>query len=181
MVMGLYLAVGGEERKTDRRTGERLIGAYERVVVPVSGTPADDHALALAVGLGAKQGIALTLLYVVEVPQSMPLDAELPGDVARGEAALGRAEGLARSLIGKSVPIQLASELLQSRSVGAAVVDEAIERNAEVIVLTATVRRTHGRPTIGETVKYVLLNAPCEVVVGRLAPTDPDADQPTWR
>jgi hypothetical protein len=35
--------------------------------------------------------------------------------------------------------------------------------------LSATLRRKHGRTTIGETVDYVLKNAPCEVMVIRQA------------
>jgi len=151
---------------------------YQRVVLPVGGTAADDHALSLVFRLAPKEGLALTLLYVVEVAQSMPLDAELPAEVARGEAALGRAEGVARALGGKGG--ELASELLQSRSVGAAVVDEAIERHADAIVLTAAIRSKHGRPTLGETVKYVMMNAPCEVLVVRLAPSEDAAAGPTW-
>ncbi len=178
---GLYFADCGEGRETETPGQNPVAGAYQRLVVPVSGTAADDHAVALALRLGARRGTALTVLYVVEVPQSMPLDAELPAAVARGEAALARAEELARSLAGKEMAVELAGELLQSRSIGAAVVDEAIARNAEVIVLTATVRRRHGRPTIGETISYVMLNAPCEVVVGRLRPTDPSAAGLDWR
>lgn len=146
--------------------------SYERIIVPVVGDERDDHALHLAFRLAAKQPHSLTLLYVVPVAQSMPLDAELPAEVMRGETALARAEALAHASAGKATTIT--SELLQSRSTGAAVVDEAIERRADAIVLTAVITRQHGRDTIGETVHYVLMNAPCQVVVVRLAPP-PDA------
>lgn len=151
---------------------------YERVVVPIGGTEADDHALALVFRLAPRPSASLTLLYVVEVAQSMPLDAELPAEVARGEAALARAEAVTRSLAGKEVHV--ASELLQSRSIGAAVVDEAIEREADAIVMTAAIRRKHGRPTLGDTVNYVMMNAPCKVLVVRLAPADGASPEPTW-
>lgn len=146
-------------------------GPYERLVVPVTGTAADDQALVLAPLLLPARGATLTLLFVVAVSQSMPLDAELPEEIARGEHALQRAEATARRLLdGKKVQIQ--TELLQARSVGAAVVDEAIERSADAILMTSAIRRKHGRPTIGDTVNYVLLNAPCEVITIRVAPTD---------
>lgn len=153
--------------RTDTRSDQASELRYERFVVPVGGTAADDHALRLAFRVAPPRDAALTLLYVVEVPQSMPLDAELPADVARGEAALGRAEKHARALAGKGV--QIASELLQSRSAGAAIVDEAVERHADVVILTTAVQHRHGRPTFSETVKYVMINAPCDVLVVRLA------------
>ena len=110
----------------------------------------------------------------------MPLDAELPDEIARGEAALRGAEALARRALGGKTS-RIDTELLQARSVGSAVVDEAIERNADAIVMTAEIRRRHGRPTLGETVNYVLMNAPCEVVVARLAPEERTSEEPIWR
>ena len=155
---------------------------YERVVVPVVGTPADDRVLAVVPHLVPvpKQPVALTLLYVVEVAQAMPLDAELPDEVARGVAALQRAEAVARGVLGGKGG-QVFTELLQARSVGAAIVDEAIERGADAIVMTAAVRRKHGRPTLGETVNYILMNAPCEVLVIRLAPSDGSSGGSVWQ
>ena len=152
---------------------------YERLVVPVVGTADDDRALAVAQQLVEKRPIALTLIYVVEVAQSMPLDAELPDEIGRGEAALQRSEAGARRALGKGAAIF--TELLQARSVGAAIVDEAIERNADAIVMTAAVRRRHGRPTLGATANYVLLNAPCEVLAIRRPPGEGVALEPTWR
>jgi nucleotide-binding universal stress UspA family protein len=65
----------------------------------------------------------------------------------------------------------IVTELLQARAVGPAIVDEAIERDADAIIMTAAVHRRHGRPTLGDTAVHVLLNAPCEVVVVRTVPT----------
>lgn len=152
---------------------------YERLVVPVVGTTDDDRALAVAQQVVDKRPVALTLIYVVEVAQSMPLDAELPDEIARGEAALQRAEAGARRVLGKGADIF--TELLQARSVGAAIVDEAIERNADAIVMTAAVRRRHGRPSLGATADYILLNAPCEVLAVRRPPAAGLAPEPSWR
>ena len=154
---------------------------YERFVVPVAGTPADERVLAVVPHLvRTKRPVALTLIYVVEVAQAMPLDAELPAQVAHGVGTLQRAEAAARAALG-SKGVQIFSELLQARSIGAAVVDEAIERGADAIVMTARVQRKHGRPTLGDTVNYIMLNAPCEVLIIRLAPSDDENGQPGWR
>ena len=155
-------------------------GQYERCVVPIVGTAADEPVLAIVPHLVPAKGATLTLLYVVAVAQAMPLDAELPEQIARGEDALRRAEATARRLLG-SKRVQIQSELLQARSVGAAIVDEAIERGADAIVMTSTIRRRHGRPTLGETVNYVQLNAPCEVITVRPAPTDLSHLETSWR
>ena len=58
--------------------------------------------------------------------------------------------------------------LLQARDVGAAIVDEAVERDADLIVLGVPFRtRFGGDFAIGRTIPYVLQNAPCTVWVVR--------------
>src|SRR5215203_444010 len=145
-------------------------GRFARLVVPVAGTEMDDRVLGMLPNLLSSDGGTITFLYIVGVPQSMPLDAELPADIELGERALRRAENAARQAL-PSRNTTIVTELLQARAVGPAIVDEAIERGAEAIVMTATIHRRHGRPTLGETTDHVLLNAPCEVVVIRTVPS----------
>lgn len=144
-------------------------GRFARLVVPVAGSDMDDRVLGMLPNLLSSEGGTITFLFVVEVPQSMPLDAELPTDIDMGERALRHAENAARRML-PSRNTTLVTELLQARAVGPAIVDEAIERDAEAVVMAAAIHRRHGRPTLGETTEHVLLNAPCEVVVIRTVP-----------
>jgi nucleotide-binding universal stress UspA family protein len=58
--------------------------------------------------------------------------------------------------------------LLQARDVGAALVDEATEQEADILILGLPYRKRFGGDfAIGRTVPYVLKNAPCEVWVVR--------------
>ena len=60
--------------------------------------------------------------------------------------------------------------LVQARDVGAALVDEAAERDADLLVLGLPYRKRFGGDfAIGRTVPYVLKNAPCAVWVAREA------------
>ena len=145
-------------------------GGFERLVVPVSGSAIDDRVLDILPDLLSRDGATVTFLFVVEVPQAMPLDAELPADGDAGERALQYAENRAR----RSLPArttQVHSELLQARAIGPAIIDEAIERDADAIVMSGAIHRKHGRPTLGGTIEHVLLHAPCEVVVIRTPPS----------
>lgn len=151
-----------------RCVSEKLV-TYSRIVVPVHGTESDKRAIEVAGMISSGKSAEIVLVHVVEVAQSLPLEADLPGELGEGERALRDAEHWARShttQVGRISP-----ELLQARSAGAAIVDEAIERSADVIVMALCQHRRHGQPTQGQTVPYVLQNAPCEVVVARL-PSD---------
>jgi len=149
-------------------------GKFARLVVPVAGSNMDDRVLGMLPNLLSSEGGTITFLFVVEVPQSMPLDAELPTEIDTGERALRHAENAARRVL-PSRNTNILTELLQARAVGPAIVDEAIERDADAVVMTVAIHRRHGRPTLGETTVHVLLNAPCEVVVIRMAPDSPAA------
>lgn len=139
---------------------------YQVLLVPVNGTTGDQRVLEVVGQLTAKQGGSIVLLFVVEVPQSMPLDAELPTDIEQGEQVLNAAESIARGRFGYKED-QISTELLQARTAGAAIVDEAIERNVDAVVMSATNRVKYGRTTLSDSVSYVLKNAPCEVVIVR--------------
>jgi nucleotide-binding universal stress UspA family protein len=142
--------------------------SYQRLLVPVDGSPGDEHVMSLVSELVHQHQVSITLIYVVEVQQSMPLDAELPTEIDRGEAILHRAESFARSRPHHKLT-SISTDLLQARSAGAAIVDEAIERGSDAIVMAAMNRTIHGKVTMGDTIGYILKNAPCEVIVVRIA------------
>lgn len=140
---------------------------YRRIVVPVQGDGLDKHAIDLAASISGRTNMTdLTLLYVVEVPQHLPLDADLPGKIELGETILERSADYARSS-GLTRWQRVTTELLQARSASAAIVDEAIERGADAIVLATVNRQKLGVLSQGETMPYVMRNAPCDVIVVR--------------
>lgn len=137
----------------------------------MNGSPGDGRVLDVVGQLIHKHQVQITLIYVVEVHQAMPLDAQLPAEIDRGEQVLAKAEHFARHELGQGHRLEfVTTELLQARSAGAAIVDEAIERGADAIVMAAHVQRLHGKLTLGDTIGYVLKNAPCEVIVVRQRP-----------
>lgn len=140
---------------------------YRRILVPVHGGPLDECAINLAASVSQQnEGTDLTLVYVVEVPQRLALDADLPSEIEDGESVLHSAVSHAKSRRGAKWR-KVSTELLQARIAAAAIVDEAIERGADAIVLAAANRRRRGSLTQGETISYVLDNAPCSVLFVR--------------
>jgi nucleotide-binding universal stress UspA family protein len=139
-----------------------------RLVVYVTGGPEDQRLLEIVEKIGQRQNTHITIAYVVEVQQSMPLDAELPAEIERGEAVLRDAEAFASRCVGGKRE-NVRTELLQARSAGAAIVDEAIDTDANAILLSCSLKKKLGRTQISDTVDYVLRNASCEVVVIRRA------------
>ena len=139
---------------------------YRRILVPIHGTDGDVRALELAGMIASRKGAEVTLVYVVEVKQSLPLDADMPEAVAVGESALEQAEQYSRHRAEFRLQ-KVTPELLQARSAGAAIVDEAIERDIDVIVMASRNRQHFGQTTVGDTVPYILKNERCDVLLSR--------------
>jgi nucleotide-binding universal stress UspA family protein len=144
-----------------------------RILLPVKGGKIDDETLRLASRVVRHERGSIVALYVIEVPREFPVDCELPEETRRGEEVLRQVEeGL------RQHKCKLASaELLQARDVGPAVVQEAIEREADLILLGISYKRRHGAFSMGQTVPYIMANAPCKVLVLRGAhPVEPPPD-----
>jgi nucleotide-binding universal stress UspA family protein len=86
--------------------------------------------------------------------------------VARGEEVLARSEQLTRQRLPTSVDL-ISTDLLQARSAGAAIVDEAIEQNADVILMATAITVKYGKHVTGDAAGYVIKNAPCDVILIR--------------
>lgn len=102
-------------------------------------------------------------MHVVEIDWTHPLDADIAGHDEQAQRVLDIAEATA-----EASRYELETVLLQARDVGAAIVDEAIERDADLIICGLPFRRRFGGEfAVGRTIPYVLKNAPCGVWVIR--------------
>ena len=124
-------------------------------LVPLDGSEAAYGALAAACETARKTKASVSAVYVIEVPRSQPLDADLVAEGQRGEEILERAETLAASH-----DVRLEGDLLQARQAGHVIIDEAIERGADAIVIGLAYHRPYGRFELGSLAEYILEHAP---------------------
>jgi APA family basic amino acid/polyamine antiporter len=157
--------------------------AYRSILVPVFGTKFDDEIVATAGRLAAAErpdpearsdGARVALIYVIDVPLSLPLDAELPPE--REAAARGALER-AREVAEEYEHVAVSTETVRARDVGAGIVTAARAGEAEAIVIggepPSKIRggaRLGGvgaaKPAeIGAATEYVLKKAPCQVLL----------------
>jgi nucleotide-binding universal stress UspA family protein len=138
---------------------------FRRAVVARSGARTDRSIVALAAELARPTKADLVGVHVVEIDWTLPLDADVAGRSEDAQRVLDIAEATA-----ESAHYRLETVLLQARDVGAAIVDEATERGADLIICGLPFRRRFGGDfAIGRTIPYVLKNAPCATWVVREA------------
>jgi nucleotide-binding universal stress UspA family protein len=134
-----------------------------RAVLGISGGPADDLVTQLGVDLARAQGTELVAVHVVEVDWRHDLDDEMTDSRQYASNVLDLASGVA-----ERARVNLRTQLLQARDVGAALVDEAVALGADAIVLGLPYRKRFGGDfAMGRTVPYAFQNAPCRVLVVR--------------
>jgi len=142
--------------------GPALALEYRRLLVPVLPGQASDDALDIAASLAAERGSQIIAVNVIEVPLELPLGSVVPELVAVADRELDEARA-----IGDSYGVNVIPRLLRARSAGQAIVEEAERRGTEIIVIGAPKKDIgrRKRAVFGQTVDYVLKNAPCRVMV----------------
>jgi nucleotide-binding universal stress UspA family protein len=132
---------------------------FENVVVGVRDYEAGRDALALARELGSPVA-ALTLVHVHVIASKPASDSGAFGDAAKRRIALRRLTALADEL---GVDGQVAC--VEARSARRGLHQFASDRDADVLVVSASHRDELGRDFIGDDAKAVLEDAPCTVAV----------------
>lgn len=144
-----------------------LSGIHSFLVV-LDGGKASKNGLTVTCEVARRTHATVAALHVIEVPRSLPLEAELPAEFERGEAILSEAEA-----VGRNYDIAVDGRILQARNAGVAVVDEAAALQADAIVIGLDYHRPYGRFELGQVPLYVLENANATVWLIRY-PGGPD-------
>ncbi len=133
---------------------------FSKILVPVIGTEADDEAIRLACRLAKRDKGKIWAVYVITLKRTLPLDAEIESEVRQAEEILDHAESTAEEQDYKVETI-----LLQAREAGPTIVDEAVERKVDLILMGVKYKMRFGQFSLGDVVPYVLKNAPCRVIL----------------
>ena len=136
---------------------------FKRAVLALNGGSSDELILRLTTAMAKGSEAQLIAVHVVEVDWTLPIDADVAGNSEEAQRVLDGAEAAA-----EVARVRLETVLLQARDVGAAIVDEASERGADLLVAGLPYKKRFGGDfAIGRTIPYVLKNAPCAVWVVR--------------
>lgn len=144
-------------RETERDV-EDIVGS---IIVVFSGDIHSEHMMALAARLAQRERAQLLVAYIIEVPLTLPVGAEM--EVERREAlgVLATAEAIARQ---RNVEIE--TEVIPARSVSQGVLDLAKKRDAHLIVLGAYREGKYSGAPLGRAIETIAGNASCDVLIG---------------
>jgi nucleotide-binding universal stress UspA family protein len=153
--------------RTKEAESARVGAPTARILVTVAGHSVDEETVRLACRMARQlsHGGATPRLYavhVIEVTRALPLSAPVHQQVEHGEQVLDAAERIAAEY-----DLEIQTEMVQARDTGPAIVGEADDWHAEMIVMGLPYKRRFGEFNLGKTAPYVLKNAPCRVILFR--------------
>ena len=133
---------------------------FHKILVPTGGTEADEEAMRLACWLAKKANGKIWAVYVVTVKRSLPLEAEIEPEIREAEGILDHIASVA-----EEQDYEVETDILQAREAGPAIIDEAVERDIDLILMGIKYKKRFGQFSLGDVVPYVLKNAPCPVIL----------------
>jgi len=134
----------------------------KKVLVPLSGGSADEETIKLACELARKPKAKVYAAYIIEVERSLPLDTPVDSETEKAEEILTRAEDIATK-----AGYEVETDLLQAREIGPAIVNEAVEKGVDLIVMGIGYKKRLGVFDLGETIPYIFKEAPCQILLYR--------------
>jgi nucleotide-binding universal stress UspA family protein len=137
---------------------ERMVGS---IIVVFSADILSSHMMALAAKLARGERSELLAIYVVEVPYTLPPDAEMALEERAALDALGAAEQIA----GES-GVSIRTEILKARSTKQAVLDLAKRERANLIILGSFREGKYSGAPLGRTIEEIAADAKCDVLIG---------------
>ncbi len=138
-----------------------LKGLVGSLIVAFSPEIDSAHMLALAVKLARGERSELLALYVIEVPYTLPPDAEMELEERAALNSLGAAEAIANA---NNVTIR--TETLKARSTKQAVLDVAKREKANLIILGSFREGKYSGAPLSRTIEEIAADAKCDVLIG---------------
>jgi APA family basic amino acid/polyamine antiporter len=144
------------------RRPERPVGfldvSYKSALVPIFGEDIDADAMHRAAAVVDPDAV-VEAVYVLEVPREhdLPEGFEQQEYEARCALDIARLQARARGL-------KVRVKLIRTRNPGRAIVEEALERDSDLIYISTDHAPSRER-LLGPTVRYILAKRPCRVIV----------------
>ena len=141
--------------------------SFKKILVAVDGGPLTEAIMELASKFAKLEKAKIWVVNVLEVPRALPLevdilDASIPEEIRHSNEVLDHAADIIENL-----GLDVVTDQLHAREAGPAIVDEARDLGADLIIIGTSGKNRLGDflNAGGSTVNYVLKRAPCQVWV----------------
>jgi nucleotide-binding universal stress UspA family protein len=117
--------------------------------------------MALAARMAKRQLAKLVAIYVIEVPYTLPIEAELPEQERAALDALSTAEA-----IGRKEGIEVEQRTIRDRLLSTAIMRAASEENVSLIVMGAYREHGYAGAPLAKAIDFIMTRSSTDVLVG---------------
>jgi len=132
-----------------------------KVLVVFSADIQSEVLMALAARMAARQHAQVLAIYVIEVPYTLPIEAELPQAERTALEVLTAAEE-----IGRKVNVDIQTRTIRDRQAGPAIIGAAREENASLIVMGTYREHGYTGAPLAKTIEFVTTHTQTDVLIG---------------
>jgi nucleotide-binding universal stress UspA family protein len=143
--------------ETEREVSE-IIGS---IIILFSQEIHSEHMLSLAVRIARRERAELLAAYIIEVPHTLPLDAEMEREHRDALGVLQVAES-----IGRKNNVEIKTDITRARNVAAGVLELAKRKDAHLIVLGGYREGKYSGAPMARAIETIAAQAPCDVLIG---------------
>ena len=144
-------------RATERDVDE-IIGS---VIIVFSQEIHSEHMMSLAVRLARRERAELLAAYIIEVPHTLPLDAEMEREHREALGVLQVAES-----IGRKSNVEIKTDISPARNVAQGVLELAKRKDAHLIVLGSYREGKYAGAPMARSIETIAAQATCDVLIG---------------
>ena len=137
---------------------DEIIGS---VIIVFSDEIHSEHMMALAARLARRERAELLAAYIIEVPLTLPVNAEMEKERRNALGVLANAEAIARAN-----NVELKTEILPARQVSQGVLELARRKDAHLIVAGAYREGKYSGAPLGRSIEQIAAAATCDVLIG---------------
>ncbi|HZV79795.1 MAG TPA: universal stress protein [Candidatus Binatus sp.] len=117
--------------------------------------------MALAARMAKREHATLVAIYVIEVPYTLPIEAELPQVERRALDSLNAAEEVARK-----AGVDIETRMIRDRQTGTGVIRAAQEEGASLIVMGTYREHGYAGAPLAKAIEFVTTHSTTDVLIG---------------
>jgi nucleotide-binding universal stress UspA family protein len=137
---------------------DQMIGS---IIVVFSQEIHSEHMTLLAARLARRERAELLAAYVIEVPHTLPLTAEMKAEHRIALDSLATAEA-----IGRKNDVEVNTEIVRSRQVAQGVLELAKQKDARLIVMGSYREGKYAGAPLAREIEVITASATCDVLIG---------------
>jgi nucleotide-binding universal stress UspA family protein len=137
---------------------DEIIGS---VIIVFSKEIHSEHMLSLAVRLARRERAELMAAYIIEVPLTLPLDAEMTVEHREALGVLQVAES-----IGRKNNVEIKTDISVARNVADGVLELAKRKDAHLIVVGSYREGKYAGAPMARSIEVIAAKANCDVLIG---------------